>query len=159
MTETTNATTTEPTTVIAAETTETTKPAKKKTTRKTKKVAKAKAEPTVVEQVSSNLKETEEKMKQNTVPEEDLSGEALYSGKFKPAATKELSSTDAGSIRVMQETWNYEDRQGNQKQSTKIAVRPVYRRRDGNLFFAEPLVNIHADKWEQFKKLMRSIKA
>ena len=157
MSETTTETTTEPTTVIAAEST---KPAKKRTTRKTKN-SKAKAsEPTVVEQVSNSLKETEEKMNQKTtVPEEDMSGEALYSGKFKPATAKELSSSDAGSIRVMQETWNYEDRQGNPQQSTKIAVRPVYRRRDGNLFFAEPLVNIHADKWEQFKKLMRSIKA
>jgi hypothetical protein len=157
MSETTTPTTTEPTTVIVAETT---KPAKKRSTRKAKTAkAKAKTE-TVVEQVSSNLKETEEKMKQKTiVPEEDMTGEALYSGKFKPANAKELSSTDAGSIRVMQETWSYEDRQGNQKQSTKIAVRPVYRRRDGNLFYAEPLVNIHADKWEQFMKMMRSIKA
>jgi len=156
-------TTTAPVTVIPA-TTSDSKPAKKKTTRKNKKAEAAPA--TVVDQVSNSLKETEAKMKKETttttaattVPEEDLTGEALYSGKFKPTSV-ELSSADSGSIRIMRETWNYEDRQGNQKQSTKIAVRPVYRRRDGNLFFAEPLVNIHEDKWEQFKKLMRSIKA
>jgi len=113
----------------------------------------------VIDQVSETLKNTEKKMTQEeNVQVEDLTGEANYSGTYKPTKAEVLSSSEGGAIRVMRETWNYEDRQGKKQQSTKIAVRPVYRRRDGNLFFAEPLVNIHENKWPQFKKLMQSIK-
>ena len=147
------------TTVVEA----TSKPKTKKRTSKkstAKKQTKSRTQD-IVQEVSESLREVEAQTAttNKVATGEELTGEVFYSGKFKPAASEEMSSSDGGRIRVMKETWSYEDRGGNQKQSTKIAVRPVYRRRDGNLFFAEPIVNIHESKWSDFMQLMRSIKA